>query len=349
MKILITGGTGFIGKRIVRLLEPHAETLFLLVRNESFTKTKKLYSENEKIRLIKGDILANEVCSNVDDIQLLANEVDHVLHLAGKYDLEMQVLEAYTHNVVGVQNILQFCQKLPKLEYFHHVSTIAVNGASNGCITEEGFSSNSSFPDHYATSKRQGELLVRTMDLGKVKKRIYRPGIVLGDSLTGEIEKLDGPYYFYDLIYSLKKVFPLLGKLRIIPMPFGAKTTFPVIPVDVLTSWLSQAILEPSTAKEVRTYHMVNKRQISLKKFLDISLVNFGLKATIKRIPRHSAYKYLLKRTSMPKEHLPYMFTEASYDVSQRLEDFPDQTDCNLETIIPKLVSGAIAFKEHSK
>src|SRR5690554_3415902 len=137
MKILITGATGFIGKRLVKLLEPRAQTIYILSRRESLQKTRRLFPCENKFKLIEGDILNNDVCSKVEDIDLLSNEVDHVVHLAAKYDLEATAMDAYSHNVIGVQNMLALSRQLRGLEYFHHVSTYAVNGVDPRIKAEE--------------------------------------------------------------------------------------------------------------------------------------------------------------------------------------------------------------------
>ena len=60
--------------------------------------------------------------------------------------------------------------------------------------------------------------------------RVYRPAIVVGDSQTGEMDKIDGPYYFFTAIkmarHYLPGWFPLvgpeLGYTNIVPVDFVA-------------------------------------------------------------------------------------------------------------------------------
>lgn len=345
MKILITGGTGFIGKKVVRLLEKEVEKIYLLVRKQSIEKAREAFPDSPKIHIIEGDILRNDVVSRVEDVDLLSEEVDHVLHLAAKYDLTMEVLEAYTHNVIGVQNTLTLCRKLENLKYFHHISTYAVNGARGGRILEQELADNTAFPDHYSKSKKQGEHLVRTMELPGVKKRIYRPGIVIGDSHTGEIEKIDGPYYFFKFLHQMKRYHPLIDKLGMLPIPHGKKTVFPVIPVDVLSEWIAKSVLSPTEDEEIRSYHFIGDRQLTIKKFLDLSLPEMGIMSPVRRLKRHNLYRHVLPQVGMPKELMPYMFMEATYDVSLRKSDF-DHKEFDIEEMIPRLVKGAGALFE---
>jgi NAD(P)-dependent dehydrogenase (short-subunit alcohol dehydrogenase family) len=60
--------------------------------------------------------------------------------------------------------------------------------------------------------------------------RIYRPGIVVGDSRTGEMEKIDGPYYFFKVIQQMRRILPPWmpaiglegGRINLVPVDFVA-------------------------------------------------------------------------------------------------------------------------------
>ena len=60
--------------------------------------------------------------------------------------------------------------------------------------------------------------------------RIYRPGIVIGDSTTGEIDKIDGPYYFFRLIKKMRQTLPPWmptiglegGRINLVPVDWVA-------------------------------------------------------------------------------------------------------------------------------
>ncbi|MCO4753291.1 MAG: SDR family oxidoreductase, partial [Bacteriovoracaceae bacterium] len=95
MKILVTGSTGFIGKKLIPLLSEKVEQVFILVRKESMPKAARLFAEHSNVHLIEGNTHSNDVCSRVEDLTKLTEEVDHIIHLAGGYDLEMSVLDAY--------------------------------------------------------------------------------------------------------------------------------------------------------------------------------------------------------------------------------------------------------------
>src|SRR3546814_4555182 len=82
--------------------------------------------------------------------------------------------------------------------------------------------------DPYLRTKHDSEGLVR--EEKRIKWRIYRPGMVVGHSQTGEMDKIDGPYYFFTLIKKLREMLPPWmptlgiegGRLNIVPVDFVA-------------------------------------------------------------------------------------------------------------------------------
>ncbi|MDX5299514.1 MAG: SDR family oxidoreductase, partial [Gammaproteobacteria bacterium] len=78
----------------------------------------------------------------------------------------------------------------------------------------------------YLLTKHESEGLVRKEC--KIPFRIYRPGMVVGHSKTGEMDKIDGPYYFFKLIQKIRSTLPPWvptvgiegGRLNIVPVDF---------------------------------------------------------------------------------------------------------------------------------
>ena len=72
------------------------------------------------------------------------------------------------------------------------MSSIAVAGNYEGVFREDMFEEAKDYLDHpYMRTKYESEAIVR--EACKMPWRVYRPGVVLGDSRTGEIDKIDGP------------------------------------------------------------------------------------------------------------------------------------------------------------
>ena len=65
------------------------------------------------------------------------------------------------------------------------------------------FDEGQSLPHHYHRTKYESERLVR--EGVEADTVVFRPGIVVGHSETGEMDKIDGPYYFFKLIQRLRQ------------------------------------------------------------------------------------------------------------------------------------------------
>ena len=106
------------------------------------------------------------------------------------------------------------------------MSSIAAAGLYDGVFREDMFEEARGLDHPYYASKHKGEGLVRAET--EIAWRIYRPGIVVGDSRTGEIDKIDGPYYFFKLIQKLRDAVPAWvpmigiegGRINVVPVDF---------------------------------------------------------------------------------------------------------------------------------
>jgi short-subunit dehydrogenase len=109
------------------------------------------------------------------------------------------------------------------------MSSIAVAGLyDEGTFNEDMFDEGQKLAHPYHRTKFESEKLVR--ERVTAPWRVYRPSVVVGDSRTGEMDKIDGPYYFFKLIqkirHSLPEWFPLVslewGWTNIVPVDFVA-------------------------------------------------------------------------------------------------------------------------------
>ena len=111
---------------------------------------------------------------------------------------------------------------------FHHVSSIAVAGMLRGHFTEDMFDEGQELTHPYHRTKFESEQIAR--ERGQGAWRVYRPAIVVGNSKTGEMDKIDGPYYFFKAIQKIRNAlpqwFPLVsiewGRTNIVPVDYVA-------------------------------------------------------------------------------------------------------------------------------
>ncbi|HEX3294294.1 MAG TPA: SDR family oxidoreductase, partial [Solirubrobacterales bacterium] len=232
MSYFVTGATGFIGRNLVEQLLEREGTIYVLVREGSRGRLEELLSrwgaDEGRIVPVIGDI-SQEYLGCADQIDELKGQIDHFFHLAAIYDMTADAESQRIANVEGTRHAVQLAGALDA-KRFHMVSSIAAAGLYKGTFTEDMFEEAEKLDNHpYFQTKHESEAVVR--DESEVPWRVYRPGIVVGHSETGEMDKIDGPYYFFKLLQRARNAvpqwFPGVGiegrKINIVPVDFVAK------------------------------------------------------------------------------------------------------------------------------
>jgi NAD(P)-dependent dehydrogenase (short-subunit alcohol dehydrogenase family) len=264
MSAFVTGGTGFIGRRLIRrLLERGNQPVYALVYQPTEALIAALTAfwgvHAGRVTMIEGDISKADLGVSPRDARKLKGEIQHFFHLAAVYDLKAPADQVVTANVAGVANALRFA-KAAKARCFHHVSSIAAAGLYDGVFREDMFEEARGLDHPYYSSKHKGEELVRA-ETG-IAWRIYRPGIVVGDSRTGEIDKIDGPYYFFKLIQKLRDAVPSW-----VPMIGVEGGRINVVPVDFVVAAIDH--LAHLEGLDGRTFHLTDPNPLRVGDMLN--------------------------------------------------------------------------------
>ncbi len=230
MIYFVTGASGFIGKRLVRtLLSRSHTTVYFLMRDPSPARVEALrkywHVSAKRAIPLKGDIGSPGLGLSKDGLKALKNGVDHFFHLAAIYDLNANPQKEMATNIEGTRNAVRLAEAAGA-KHFHHFSSIAAAGLYEGTFREDMFEQARHIEHPYFASKHESEKVVRQEC--RVPWRIYRPGIVVGDSQTGEMDKIDGPYYFFSLIKKIRAVLPPWmpmvgiegGRINLVPVDF---------------------------------------------------------------------------------------------------------------------------------
>jgi NAD(P)-dependent dehydrogenase (short-subunit alcohol dehydrogenase family) len=233
MQYFVTGATGFIGRRLVKaLLARKGTVVHFLLRPESEAKVPELleYWGTTKARAIPvfGDLTAKKLGVAADAIKALKGSVDMVFHLAAVYDLKADEETQVKANIDGTRNLVEFAKAIDA-KHLHHVSSIAAAGLYEGVFREDMFDEAENLEHPYFSTKHESEKIVRKES--KVPWTVYRPAFVVGDSKTGEMDKVDGPYYFFKLIQRMRQLLPPWmpsvglegGRINIVPVDFVVK------------------------------------------------------------------------------------------------------------------------------
>ena len=248
MTYFVTGATGMIGRHLVeRLLEREGD-IYVLVREGSADKAER-WRGQERVKPVFGDITEPQLGLDESAREQLEG-VDHFFHLAAIYDITADETSNAALNVAGTQNAVDLANSLGA-KRFHHMSSIAVAGSHDGYFTEDDFDEGQRFPTPYHRTKFESEKLVR--ERAQVPWRAYRPSLVIGNSQTGEMDKIDGPYYFFKAIQKLRHAIPEWFPL--VSLEFGRANLVPVDYVAVVVDHIAHL-----DGLDGRAFHVVDPK-----------------------------------------------------------------------------------------
>ena len=230
MHYFVTGATGFIGKRLVRkLLQRKGAVVYFLIREESAGKVAALRAwwgvSAARAVAVHGDLTLKKFGVTVDQVKALKGRIDHFYHLAAVYDLDADEESQVAVNMDGTRHAVEFATSI-EAGHFHHVSSIAAAGLYEGVFREDMFEEAENYEHPYFMTKHESEKIVR--EECRVPWTVFRPAMVVGDSTTGEADKIDGPYYFFKLIQRMRQLLPPWmpaiglegGRVNIVPVDF---------------------------------------------------------------------------------------------------------------------------------
>ncbi len=236
MDYFVTGATGFIGRFLVSNLLKRKGTIHVLVRKGSEKKLaaigEKMGWDMRRVLPVVGDMASPKCGLTPAKIRGLKGKVKHFFHLAAIYDMKASAESQRVANVDGTQHALDLAAALGAGTgsdiVFHHTSSIAAAGLYPGIFREDMFDEAEGLDDPYLRTKHDSERLVREQT--RIKWRVYRPGMVVGHSQTGEMDKIDGPYYFFTVLKKLRQMLPPWmptlgiegGRINIVPVDFVA-------------------------------------------------------------------------------------------------------------------------------
>lgn len=253
MRYVVTGGTGFIGRRVVsRLVESRPDAqVWVLVRRRSLGRFERLAAQwGDRVKPLVAELPELDLS---DEVLAELGEIDHVVHCAAIYDITAGEPEQRAANVEGTRAVIGLARRLGAT--MHHVSSIAVAGDFRGEYTEDDFDVGQQLPTPYHQTKFEAELLVRSTP--GLRHRIYRPAVVVGDSRTGEMDKVDGPYYFFGVLAKLA----VLPSLTPILLPDTGRTN--IVPVDYVVDAL--VALLHADGRDGQTFHLTAEKTIGLR------------------------------------------------------------------------------------
>ncbi|MBD1373511.1 SDR family oxidoreductase [Hazenella sp. IB182357] len=341
-----TGFPGFISSRLIRQLirkRSDLSKIVLLVLPHMVSKAEAELAhiaEREQVplhlfRVITGDITEKNLAIPADIQSELAGSITHVFHLAAIYDLAVEQHEAEKINVLGTEHVNQWLITLTELKHYIYFSTAYVSGKREGRILENELEANQSFKNWYEQTKYVAEVKVKAQ-MDRIPTTIVRPGIVIGDSNTGETSKFDGPYFFLNIMDRLEgmPISPFIGKGK-------AEGNF--VPIDYITE--ATEYLTRDQKGIGATYHLTDPKPYQMNEVYQ--MLSQGYR---KQDPAGVVSPTILKglfsipllrqKLQVEKEAIDYFIYEAVYDTTQTQLALKDSgISCpDLKEYLPRII-----------
>ena len=302
-KILVSGGTGFVGKFTVPLLQEHFEVDVI---------SRKPGSE------VQGDLTLWD--GGLDLEKLKERKYDLFLHMAGLYDLEASEVDCNQHNVNALGTALKIATHI-KVKTFLNTSTVAaaINSPLR-LVKPYDLQLTKAFPDAYSLSKANGEELLKNWS-ADFKKINLRLGVLVGDTLRGGVDRLDGPYAALD---AFKKMKTVLEKFpTVLPLPGKEQGRLPLVPVDVAASAIAQFCLwsTQDNGESYQSFHLTPNEGASVSELYEWILRGLNIPHKGIRLVDVLGESLLINMThslaGLPKEQLYYLLNFPIYDSSE--------------------------------
>jgi dTDP-glucose 4,6-dehydratase len=290
MRLLVTGGAGFIGSNFVRhWVGAHPDDEVMVLDALTYAATmSSLEGVLERVRFVEADICDLDGVGSA----LRQGGIDVVVHFAAESHNSLAVLEPgrfFRTNVVGTQTLLEAARQV-NVARFHHVSTCEVYGDLDPDSAER-FSEDAPLRPNtpYSASKAGAELAVRAYH------RTYGMPVTVTNCCNNY-----GPYQFPEKLISLFVTNALDGK----PLPMYASSWHK-------REWLHvsdhcraiEAVLERGQIGE--TYHVGSGHEASIEEVADLVLAATGRPPSLKTVvpdrPAHDR-RYLLDSSKIRRQ-----------------------------------------------
>jgi short-subunit dehydrogenase len=332
MSYFVTGATGFIGRNLVERLLQREGTIYALVRAGSRGRLEELRTswgaDGARIVPVAGDLSQPSLGVSEEDLVAMRGEVDHFFHLAAIYDITAGAEAQEIANVEGTRHAVELAGAI-EAGCFHQVSSIAAAGLYKGEWREDMFDEAQRLDTNpYFRTKHESERLVR--EECPRPWRVYRPGIVVGDSRTGEIDKIDGPYYFFKALQRARRVLPAWlptvgvegGEINIVPVDYVAAAIDHIAHKPKLNGRAFHLTdPNPKTAGEVVNLFAkaADAPRMTVRLGLDVTEPATGLARTALKFfpPAKRGLKLALGQLDLPADVLTYVDYPTSFDSTQ--------------------------------
>ncbi len=321
--LLMTGFPGFLGSALLPRLLARREGVgaVCLVQPRYRALAERRMQEiasahphtRDRVELLEGDITARDLGTG-PAARALLDDVTEVWHLAAVYDLAVPPETARRVNVDGTARVLELCRSRAGFGRLQYVSTCYVSGRYDGEFTEDALDEGQPFRNHYESTKFEAEMLVRKAMADGLPATIYRPGIVVGDSVTGETQKYDGPYFLATFLRRqlAVAVVPAVGAVD--------KVKVCLVPRDFVVEAMDELSTQETSVG--RTFALTDPHPPTVRELVDTFAHHLGKRVVWVPLPLGltravvGAVPGLERLLGLPAEALDYFASPTTYSTA---------------------------------
>lgn len=282
--ILLTGATGLLGRYLLRDLLLGGVPVAVLVRPsrrqsaeervEALMATwdDKLGRTMPRPVVLSGDLCEPDLGLDEWDLKWVAEHCDSVLHNAASLTFvgSDDGGEPWRSNLGGTENVLALCREAG-IRDFHHMSTAYVCGLRRGRVFEDELDVGQELGNDYERSKLRAEQLVRSAEFLS-PPTIYRPAIIIGDSVTGFTTTFHGFYAALRLVHTLLQSIGVdpTGKENGRPtrLTLDGHESKNLVPVEWVSAVTTHIISAPE--HHGQTYHLTPRHPVTSHLLRDV-------------------------------------------------------------------------------
>jgi nucleoside-diphosphate-sugar epimerase len=277
--VFLTGGTSFLGRRLLLELVRTGRPAFLLAQPEELPRahaavarvTRRYPVPRGSVLLFAGDALEPGLDLPAETAERVLGEATVFVHALSFGPGPRRTAErAAMDNVRALESVLAFAHRSRALESFLLVSSTAVGGDYPGTFYEDWFDVGQRFVD--ALDRSTFEMEARAREARRTLPLLcLRPGVVVGDAETGEVDRGQGLGPLVRLLQMARGWPAWLPWLA----PDGERSVVPLSPAD----YVVRAILALASLRTFRghAYSLVDPHSPTLRELLDDLSDRIGL------------------------------------------------------------------------
>lgn len=264
--ILLTGATGEVGSQLALKLKDEGYNVYCLVR----ATVKESVQDRIDAKIgagftaLEGDIHLEHCGLSDQDLEVLNGSISKVIHSAALVKFNESLRDkTFCTNMIGTKNVIGLAKNLDIPE-FHYVSTAYVAGSADTFTENEvGLKENARNP--YEESKQEAEKLVRNSE---IPYSIYRLGIVVGHSETGETDTYNGYYGYFSTSWHIGDKLRQVSKGANFQIPANLNGTINLIQRD----WIQDTLLKLIDKEPTNScYHLTHPDPPNLEWVIRVS------------------------------------------------------------------------------